>query len=496
MSTRREIVSYHPLPAPGVTNSLKDEIQSKVTETVSNAINSFDPNALPRHIEGALGTAGNLINSFEPKWSGKKEFDFNGEADFLDGYQCPDEYWGSAPVKVQKPVNIKNLLGGVIAIIGRNLGNTEVEQPKDTKTSVSFLGSSDDGNTFLHSSVYMPSAPPVLDEEALNYNIYRAVLEAEPPEWLPDSYASACMQCAAPFTALTRGRHHCRFCGGIFCRACSKGRSLLPAKFRERNPQRVCDACYDRLDPLQNLLINSVSNASQTAKHDVMDWTCARGWLNLPIGLTMEHEIYKAANTLSSYSQVARINPEKSIPHAVLSGASGLAILTVAKAGAILTYKLGTGLVVARRSDGSWSAPSAIVSAGFGWGAQVGGELMDFIIVLRGPEAVQTFCSRMHFSLGAGVSAAAGPVGRVLEADLRAGDKGSGVCYTYSCSKGAFIGVSLEGNLVATRMDANLRFYGDPYLTTSDILTGNVERPNAAKFLYTALDDLYSGLDC
>jgi lipid-binding SYLF domain-containing protein len=43
----------------------------------------------------------------------------------------------------------------------------------------------------------------------------------------------------------------------------------------------------------------------------------------------------------------------------------------------------------------------------------------------------------MHFSLGAGVSAAAGPVGRVLEADMRAGDKGSGVCYTYSCSKGS-----------------------------------------------------------
>jgi lipid-binding SYLF domain-containing protein len=66
----------------------------------------------------------------------------------------------------------------------------------------------------------------------------------------------------------------------------------------------------------------------------------------------------------------------------------------------------------------------------------------------------------------------------------------------FSDVTGAFVGVSLEGNLVATRMDANLRFYGDPYLTTSDILMGHVERPNAAKFLYTALDDLYSGLDC
>ncbi|TVU39592.1 hypothetical protein EJB05_13018 [Eragrostis curvula] len=497
MAAPREVISYHPLPAPGVAKSLKDEIQSKVMETVGNTINSFDPKSLPQHIEGALGTAGNIINSFEPKWTGQKEFDSDGDDDFLDKYECPDEYWGSAPRKAQNPVNLKNVLGGIVAMIGRGCKNAEAQPPEDAKTSVSFLGSSDNGDTFLHSSVYMPmpSAPPLLDEESLNYNIYRAVIEAEPPEWLPDSYATSCMQCAAPFTAVTRGRHHCRFCGGIFCRLCSKGRCLLPVKFRERNPQRVCDSCYDRLDPLQNLLIHSVSNASQTAKHDVMDWTCSRGWLNLPIGLTMEHEIYKAANSLRIYSQAARLDPEKSIPHAILSEASGLAILTVVKAGAILTYKLGTGLVVARKSDGSWSAPSAIVSVGFGWGAQIGGELMDFIIVLHGPEAVQTFSSRMHFSLGAGVSAAAGPIGRVIEADLRAGDKGSGVCYTYSCSKGAFIGVSLEGNMVATRMDANLRFYGDPYQTTSDILMGNVERPNAAKLLYAALDDLYLGLN-
>lgn len=69
--------------------------------------------------------------------------------------------------------------------------------------------------------------------------------------------------------------------------------------------------------------------------------------------------------------QVARLNPEKSIPLAVLRGAKGLAILTVAKVGALVAYKLGTGLVVARRSDGSWSAPSAILSGGLGWGAQV-----------------------------------------------------------------------------------------------------------------------------
>ncbi|KAL0012925.1 hypothetical protein SO802_008033 [Lithocarpus litseifolius] len=55
---------------------------------------------------------------------------------------------------------------------------------------------------------------------------------------------------------------------------------------------------------------------------------------------------------------------------------------------------------------------------------------------------------------------------------------------------GAFVGVSLEGNVVATRMDTNLRFYGDPYLTTSDILLGMVSRPKAAEPLILMADKI------
>ncbi|PWA75866.1 Ysc84 actin-binding domain-containing protein [Artemisia annua] len=421
--------------------------------------------------------------------------------DFFDDDEDADGDYDYHNYQQQHPppppeINLKNVLTGIVAIVtGRNKDDDHTTPPPPS--NVAFMDSANNGDTYLHSSVYTPSAPPLnLEPTGHNYNAYKQVLEAEPPEWLRDSSTSVCMQCNAPFTALTRGRHHCRFCGGIFCRTCSKGRCLLPVKFRERNPQRVCDTCYDMLDPLQGVLINTISNAVQVAKHDVTDWTCTRGWLNLPLGLSMEHEIYKSSNTLRNYCQVARINPERSIPAAVIKGAKGLAILTVAKAGMLLTYKLGTGLVMARRADGSWSAPSAIISAGLGWGAQAGGELMDFIIVLHDHKAVKTFCSRMHFSLGAGCSAAAGPVGRVLEADLRAGDRGSGMCYTYSCSKGAFVGVSLEGNIVATRMDTNLHFYGDPYLTTGDILLGTVDRPKAAEPLYAALEDLYSKLHC
>ncbi|XP_039155309.1 SH3 domain-containing protein PJ696.02-like isoform X1 [Eucalyptus grandis] len=111
------------------------------------------------------------------------------------------------------------------------------------------------------------------------------------------------------------------------------------------------------------------------------------------------------------------------------------AIITVVKVGMMVTYNIGTGLVVARREDSSWSPPSAISSCGIGWGAQAGGELTDFVIVLRSTEAVKTFDGTAHFSVGAGLSAAVCAIGRAAEADVRVGDGGCAACYTYSCSK-------------------------------------------------------------
>lgn len=56
--------------------------------------------------------------------------------------------------------------------------------------------------------------------------------------------------------------------------------------------------------------------------------------------------------------------------------------------------------------------------------------------MLQTKRAVKAFGGRVHLSMGAGLSAAVGPLGRVAEADLRAGDGGAAACYTYSFSKG------------------------------------------------------------
>ena len=271
--------------------------------TYSSLSNVAKSNAIPNG-EDDCDSLWAIPNGSAPFHTSSK-FPVESEDFTDDGYDSSEEFDNPEQNSVRPEVNLKNVLNGMFAILTGSNKSSDVSSDKQVPSSnVSFLGSEKNGDTYLHSSVYIPSAPPLLEPNMINYNAYKDVLEAEPPEWLPDSSSSICMQCTAPFTAITRGRHHCRFCGGIFCRACSKGRCLMPVKFRERNPQRVCDACYDRLDPLQGILINSTSNAVQRAKHDVMDWTSTRGWLNLPIGMSMEYEIYKASKTLRGYFQV------------------------------------------------------------------------------------------------------------------------------------------------------------------------------------------------
>ena len=113
--------------------------------------------------------------------------------------------------------------------------------------------------------------------------------------------------------------------------------------------------------------------------------------------------------------------PEKAIPRDVLSHARGLAIISVFKAGFIFSGKGGQGVVVARTPHG-WSGPSFIATGGAGWGLQAGAQVTDFVIVLNNSAAVQAFSRGGNVTIGADVSAAAGPVGRT-----------AGGCHANSC---------------------------------------------------------------
>ncbi|KAF3357241.1 ATP-dependent RNA helicase DED1 [Verticillium dahliae VDG1] len=123
--------------------------------------------------------------------------------------------------------------------------------------------------------------------------------------------------------------------------------------------------------------------------------------LNNPLPSSMASECRKCGKILTSFIDPRQaFGPDKIIPPSVLANAKGLAILTVLKAGFLGSGRFGSGLVVARLPDGSWSAPSAIATVGGGFGGQIGFELTDFVFILNDANAVKTFAQAGSLTLG------------------------------------------------------------------------------------------------
>ncbi len=194
-------------------------------------------------------------------------------------------------------------------------------------------------------------------------------------------------------------------------------------------------------------------------------------------GATEQDTVDRCASIIRDFRQM----PEKRIPRNVLRHSKGLAIMTVVKAGFIFSGKGGQGVVLARTGHG-WSGPSFIATGGAGWGLQIGAQVTDFVIVLNNDSAVQAFSRRGNVTIGADVSAAAGPVGRTAESAVAP----TAAVYTYSKSKGLFAGVSLEGAVIGTQRDSNFRYYGRP-VRADEILKGWVAPPPGAARLRSAL---------
>jgi len=213
----------------------------------------------------------------------------------------------------------------------------------------------------------------------------------------------------------------------------------------------------------------------------------ANGSRELAQGFSLPGEADKAAKILESFLADPG-HPESAlnaIPKAVLQRARGLAVFQVLKAGFVFSGKAGSGIVIARLPDGSWSAPSCIATGGMGWGLQIGADITDFVIVLNSEDAVRAFSIGGNVTIGGNVSAAAGPIG--TGGSVQATLAHPAPMFSYSKSKGLFAGISLEGTALIERKDANRDFYGSP-VPARDILSGRVPPPEVASRLYEIIE--------
>jgi len=216
---------------------------------------------------------------------------------------------------------------------------------------------------------------------------------------------------------------------------------------------------------------------------------------NSPLPKNLNGESKKAATSLK-YFLLPQNNREKFkgidswVPKKVLDNAKGLAILTIIKAGFIWSGRLGSGLVVARLPDRSWSAPTCIGTGAIGFGLQIGAELTDFLMILNNDAAVRAFSHGGNVSLGANLSIAAGPVGRNTEVDAMVT---IAAVWSYSRTGGLFAGISLEGSVLVERKDANKKCYGRK-VTAKELLLGQVAPPLDALPLYEVLYEKIDGI--
>ncbi|MGC2062118.1 MAG: lipid-binding SYLF domain-containing protein [Thermodesulfovibrionales bacterium] len=180
--------------------------------------------------------------------------------------------------------------------------------------------------------------------------------------------------------------------------------------------------------------------------------------------------------------------PEKGIPPALLRNASGIAIIPdVIKAGFILGGRYGTGVLLVRDKEGRWSNPSFVSITGGSIGWQIGVESMDIVLVFKNESTIRHMLSG-KFTIGADASVAAGPVGRGGQAATDIELKSE--IYSYSRSRGLFVGLSLEGAALLIDEVSNEKVYGKDGILARDIFESKeLKAPESAERLRKMLTE-------
>jgi SH3 domain-containing YSC84-like protein 1 len=169
---------------------------------------------------------------------------------------------------------------------------------------------------------------------------------------------------------------------------------------------------------------------------------------------------------------------DSSIPKGLIDKAQAIAVFPgVLKAAFIVGGREGKG-VISRRTDADWSAPAFFNLAGGSFGAQVGADKTDYVLLIMNERGLNKLLED-KFELGGEIGVAAGPVGR--EASAATDAQLQAEILTYSRTKGAFIGVALKGTTITPDNDLNEAFYEK---RASEVLTGGVNSTPEAVLVY------------
>jgi lipid-binding SYLF domain-containing protein len=162
----------------------------------------------------------------------------------------------------------------------------------------------------------------------------------------------------------------------------------------------------------------------------------------------------------------------------------------VKKGAFIVGGEFGRGVFTCRQTDGTMGAPAFFTIGGPSLGWQWGGQETDLVLLIMNKDGVNHLLQD-KFTIGGEASAAVGPVGRTAQAGTDAQLQAQ--ILSWSRSRGAFVGASLEGIVVKPNVEAIEGFYGKPVSAREILVENAVSVPAAARSYVDKTTEYTSG---
>lgn len=200
-----------------------------------------------------------------------------------------------------------------------------------------------------------------------------------------------------------------------------------------------------------------------------------------------DEAVERLTNAKTVFEEVMA-TPDKGIPRDLLAKAHCVVIVPgLKKGGFVVGAQYGVGVASCRGTQGAgWTGPSTVRLEGGSVGLQIGGGETDVIMLVMNQTGADKLM-KSKFTIGGEGSAMAGPVGRTASAQTDAYMRAE--ILSYSRSRGAFAGVTLNGSSLRPDNDDNKKIYGKE-VKHEEILQNRVPAPASANDLIATLTKL------
>jgi lipid-binding SYLF domain-containing protein len=153
------------------------------------------------------------------------------------------------------------------------------------------------------------------------------------------------------------------------------------------------------------------------------------------------------------------------------------------KAGFIVGGAGGTGVLLGRNKEGSWSSPAFYTMGQASIGLQIGAEAKELVLLIMTDKGLDAIIQN-QVKLGGDLSAAVGPVGKNIGASSTTNMDVD--IFSFAKTAGLFIGASVEGSLLDAKDDWQAAYYGKAVTARNVVVLRGVDN-SASNALKDAL---------